>query len=78
VASGVSYTFNAILKSLQKLTGRAPVVDSRARTKPKVDNAFDNTLLKQVCPGFAFTPLEEGLRKLIHFTGEGLSFEAHK
>ncbi len=64
VVSGASYTYAAALDAIERMTGKRPVTDSRARTKDKVDHRFDPSVLKRACPGFAFTTMEEGLRRL--------------
>jgi UDP-glucose 4-epimerase len=64
VVSGASYTYAAALDAIERLTGKRPITDARTRTKDKVDHRFDASLLKRAVPGFAFTPMEEGLRRL--------------
>jgi hypothetical protein len=64
VASGTSYTYAQALQEIATLTGGEPAVLSRARSKDKVDHRFDATRLRAVCPGFAFTPLQDGLRRV--------------
>jgi UDP-glucose 4-epimerase len=64
VVSGTSYTYAQALAAVAALTGRAPALTSRPRTKDKVDHRFDSARLMQVCPGFSFTPMEEGLRRI--------------
>ncbi|MBI3617301.1 MAG: NAD(P)-dependent oxidoreductase [Candidatus Omnitrophica bacterium] len=63
VASGKSRTFQDVLKIVSDLAGEALDVKSLARTKDKVDNAFDNTHFTRLMPGLRFTPLEEGMRE---------------
>jgi UDP-glucose 4-epimerase len=65
VASGTSYTYAQALQEIATLTGREPAVSSRPRSKDKVDHRFDATRLREVCPGFAFTPLQDGLRRVV-------------
>jgi UDP-glucose 4-epimerase len=64
VVSGASYTYAAALDAIERMTGKRPATDSRARTKDKVDHRFDASALMRTCPGFLFTPMEEGLRRL--------------
>ena len=64
VVSGASYTYATALDAIERMTGKRPATDSRARTKDKVDHRFDASALMRACPGFAFTPMEEGLRRL--------------
>jgi UDP-glucose 4-epimerase len=63
VASGKSHTFQDVLKIVSDLVGEALDIKSLARTKDKVDNAFDNTHFTCLMPGLRFTPLEEGMRE---------------
>ena len=64
MASGASYTYAGALETIERMTGRRPATDSRARTKDKVDHRFDPAALVRACPGVAFTPMDEGLRRL--------------
>ncbi|MEK6584017.1 MAG: hypothetical protein AABY66_04080, partial [Nitrospirota bacterium] len=63
VASGKSYAFQDVLKIVSDLVGHALDIKSFARTKDKVDNAFDNTRFTRFMPAFRFTSLQEGIRK---------------
>lgn len=64
VVSGASYTYAAALDAIERMTGTRPATDMRARTKDKVDHRFDASALKRAVPGFTFTPMDEGLRRL--------------
>jgi len=64
VVSGTSYTYAEALAVVATLTGRQPALTSRPRTKEKVDHRFDAASLVHACPGFAFTRLDEGLRRI--------------
>lgn len=61
LVAGKSYTFQDALKAVEKAVGTLPEITSRERSKSKVDNAYDNALLRKVLPGIAFTPLDEGV-----------------
>jgi UDP-glucose 4-epimerase len=63
VVSGRSYTFADALDAIERLTGKKPAVDSRPRTNAKVDHRFCADAVNRACPGFAFTTLDEGLRR---------------
>ena len=63
VCAGVSYTFQDVLKCVADLPTGLPPMDQRERTKDKVDNYFDNAKFRRVFPDFAFTLLDEGIRK---------------
>jgi UDP-glucose 4-epimerase len=64
IVSGTSYTYGQALGAIATLTGHRPVVASRPRTKEKVDHRFDAARLRQAVPGFTFTPLADGLRRV--------------
>jgi UDP-glucose 4-epimerase len=63
IVSGISYTYQDALKAVALIAGAPPLITSKARTKEKVDHRFDSELLRRACPGFRFTPLDEGLRR---------------
>ena len=60
--TGRSRTFRDILAALEAVLGRPLQVESKPRSKRKVDNAYDNARLKRLLPGFSFTSLEDGVR----------------
>jgi UDP-glucose 4-epimerase len=68
IVSGSSYTYAQALAAVSKLTGRQPEVTSRSRTKEKVDHRFDSRRLMEACPGFIFTNMDEGLRRIVDET----------
>ena len=63
IVSGTSYRFTEALDQVRSLAGRAVVVNSRPRSKDKVDHRFDNAALRRACPDFRFTTLADGLAK---------------
>jgi len=65
IVGGVSRTFRDIVEAIGRLAPVELDVGSRPRTKPKVDQAYDNTRLKELLPGLGFTSLEEGVRRVI-------------
>jgi UDP-glucose 4-epimerase len=64
IVSGTSHTYAQSLAAIARLTDRQPLTTSRPRSKARVDHQFDAARLLQACPGFSFTPLEEGLRRV--------------
>nr|WP_279593522.1 NAD-dependent epimerase/dehydratase family protein [Pseudodesulfovibrio sp. S3-i] len=62
ICAGISYTFQNVLKEVEQLPSGLPEIDQRERTKDKVDNDYDNSLLRRVFPDFRFTPLSEGIK----------------
>lgn len=67
VASGKSYTFKEALDIISRITSNKLEIDSKKRTKEKVDNEFDNKLIQELIPDFSFTNLEEGIKKTFDF-----------
>lgn len=63
VVTGRSRTFVDALGIVSTLVGATPDVTSRPRSKAQVDHGFDNSRLRRLLPEFAFTSLEEGLRR---------------
>jgi UDP-glucose 4-epimerase len=64
LVAGQSYRFSDALEAVKAIVGRLPEVTSRPRSKPKVDNVFDNAALRRVLPGVTFRPLAEGIRQM--------------
>lgn len=67
IASGKSVSFKDILDIISRLTGNVLTVDSRKRTKDKVDNKFSNDKFVKLFNDFSFTSFEEGIKKTIQF-----------
>lgn len=63
LASGTSNSFRDVVDVARKLVDRSVEVDSRERTRRKVDNAFENDRLRKVLPDVDFHSLEEGMRE---------------
>lgn len=63
IVAGHSYTFKDVLDGVRAATGRDVAIETRARSKDKVDNAFDNRRLRDAFPDFRFTPLAEGIKR---------------
>jgi len=63
LVAGKSYTFQDALRAVEKAVGKLPEITKRERSKSKVDNAYDNALLRKILPGLSFTPLDEGVAK---------------
>ncbi len=64
LSSGQSRTFRDVMEILRELAPGRVRVDSRPRSKDKVDNAFDGSRLQQWVGGYSFMPLEQGLRRM--------------
>jgi UDP-glucose 4-epimerase len=65
IASGMSHTFQDVLQLVEKsFPGKIETI-AKARTKTKVDNAFDNSKLIRMIGPFSFTALDTGIRKTI-------------
>lgn len=65
LVAGQSFRFSEALEAVESIVGRLPEITSRPRSKPKVDNVYDNAALRRVLPGVTFRPLAEGIR-LMH------------
>ncbi len=63
IVSGKSFTFADAIEAVSCLAPATLQVDSRARTKRKVDYGFRNDALMRLFPDTAFTGLEEGIRQ---------------
>jgi hypothetical protein len=64
LVSGISYTYKDILGSLKKIKNLSIRVESRKRTKEKVDHHYSNELIHNVLGDFSFTSLDNGMRKM--------------
>jgi UDP-glucose 4-epimerase len=69
LASGTSYTFLNVLSAVTQALGKETATMSRPRSKPKVDHGFDNSRVTTLLPDFEFTPLDEGIRRLVAARG---------
>lgn len=67
ISSGKSYSFVDILNIVNSLTKSKININSRDRTKDKVDHRFCNDKLLELFPEFTFTPIKEGIQKTIDF-----------
>jgi UDP-glucose 4-epimerase len=65
LVAGQSYTFRDALNAVEAAVGSLPPVTERPRSKPKVDNVYDNASLRMLLPDTAFTSLRDGVR-LMH------------
>ncbi len=63
VVSGTSYTYREAIAEVTAISGKAPDVTTKPRTKAKVDHRFDPAALRAALPNFAFSSLAMGLRR---------------
>ena len=63
LVSGKSYTYEDVLTKLKKITNSHTNIESRERSKDKVDHHYSNKLIQTILGDFRFTILEEGLNK---------------
>jgi len=63
LSSGRSYSFVDVLDILKEILPQGVKIESRARTKDRVDNACCNVKIKQWMGEMRFTSLGEGIRK---------------
>ncbi|PKH00822.1 NAD(P)-dependent oxidoreductase [Paraglaciecola sp. MB-3u-78] len=73
LVSGVSHSFQDILRSLTENMGSTVSVTQNPRTKDKVDNVFSANKLFSYFPAFKFTSLEEGLAKTVRLVSEDVN-----
>ncbi len=66
VVSGKSYTFQDVLTIIPGFGLHILEINSRERTKNKVDHGFSNAKLKKLLPDMHFTPLQEGVEKTFY------------
>jgi nucleoside-diphosphate-sugar epimerase len=64
LAAGQSYTFEDVLDAVEHVTGKKIAVESRQRSKEKVDHRFNNALLRSLVPDLTFTTLLSGIQSL--------------
>lgn len=64
LASGTSYSFRDVLNTVESVSGCKLCVNSRPRTKAKVDNSFNNERLLEEIGSYSFTSLAEGTKAL--------------
>ena len=64
LASGLSYTFQDCLDFIRGAASGELSVESRPRSKEKVDHRFDNSCFRKILPHFDFTPLRDGVEEL--------------
>lgn len=65
ISSGRHCAFQDILNALSDVLGEELQINSRARTKPSVNQGYVNDRLRSLLPGLAFTPLERALEEMI-------------
>ena len=63
IVNGRSETFQEIIKIITELVPSTKV-NSRTRSKPKVDQAYDNKLLRSLLPDISFKSLEDGIKTI--------------
>ena len=72
VVAGRSRTFREIVEIVSQLVPSSVEVGSRARTRPKVDQAFSGRTLTRLLPELSFTSLEEGIQHVLDAERLGL------
>ena len=66
-ASGNSHSFTEILELISSITKLNVEINSKKRTKEKVDHHFNNELIHRLFPKLTFTPIKEGIEKTIEY-----------
>jgi UDP-glucose 4-epimerase len=65
IASGRQRTFKDAVEIVSRLVPAGLAINSRPRSKPKVDHGFHNGRLVGLFPDFKFHSLEDGIRKTL-------------
>lgn len=60
--SGVSHSYCEVLDAIASALGARPAVESRSRTRPRVDTGYDGGRLQGLLDDFEFTSLADGIR----------------
>jgi len=66
LASGRSYSFLDVLKTVESVSEKSLQINSRQRTKAKVDNAFINNRLIKEVGNIEFTSIADGIKALLN------------
>lgn len=66
IVSGKSRTFKECWNIILKLMPNPINVNSRPRSRPKVDQAYNNKKLAELLPGISFTRLEKGIKNVFN------------
>lgn len=64
LVSGVSVSFRDILREIETQLGRSVVLAEQPRSKDKVDQAYDNSLLRQLMPDQQFADIGAALKAM--------------
>jgi UDP-glucose 4-epimerase len=67
LASGTSCSFRDVLEAVEEIFELKLCINSRPRTKEKVDNHYSNKLIRNVLTDFKFTNLMDGLNKMCDY-----------
>ena len=68
LVSGISYSYTDILDNLEHCIGRSITIQSINRTKDKVDQRYNNSLLSRVVGEYKFSSLKDGIQKMVAST----------
>jgi len=63
LACGKSHSFREIIDCIGEISGRVPNMVEKARSKEKVDNRFDSSLMNAIDPNFQWTDLQSGINQ---------------
>ena len=63
LASGKSYSFREVLDTVAQISGMNLNVIEKSRSKEKVDNRFDPSLMDAINPNFQWTDLQSGIKQ---------------
>lgn len=63
LACGKSHSFRDIIDCIAQISGRNLNLVEKARSKEKVDNCFDSSLMNAINPNFQWTDLQSGINQ---------------
>ena len=65
LVSGVGVSFRDILHAIEKHLGRPAALTEKTRSKDKVDQAYDNGLLRRLMPDVRFDSIDDALEVML-------------
>jgi len=66
IGTGTGYTYKKALDVISKRLNKKLTINSKKRTKEKIDKLVDPSLLNTLVPKFKFTSLDAGIEKIIN------------
>ena len=70
LSSGISYSFKDVLDCVRKHANTPIEINTKQRSKQKVDQLFQNDLLKRLFPDFEFNDLDHGIKLFCEYLSQ--------